>query len=85
MRRPTTRMTTQTRNIAAPMRATTGPSSAPARRPVKRKNTAPAEVAAQAGHPTCSTKRLEYTHAHSVDEGRVRMKPVNAGSPVASV
>jgi hypothetical protein len=27
----------------------------------------------------------EYVHAQKVDDGRVRMKPVNSGSPVASV
>ena len=40
---------------------------------------------ADAGHPTCRKYNDEYTQAQSVDEGRVRMKPVNTGSPVASV
>src|SRR5687767_11830908 len=56
-----------------------------ASRLVNRKKMAPAAVPAHAGHPTCRKYNTTYTHAHKVDEGRVRMKPVKTGSPVASV
>ena len=46
---------------------------------------APDAVAAQAGQPTCRKYSTEYVQAQNVDDGLVRMKPVNTGSPVASV
>ncbi len=60
-------------------------SGAFASRRVKRKKIAPAAVPAHAGHPTCRKYKTTYTHAQKVEEGRVRMKPVKTGSPVASV
>src|SRR4029453_4953753 len=43
-----------------------------------------AAVPAHAGQPTCKKYSTAYRHAQTVDDGRVRMKPVNTGSPVAT-
>ena len=46
---------------------------------------AAAALPAHPGQPTWKKYSIEYTTAHSVEFGRMRMKPVFAGSPVAMV
>jgi hypothetical protein len=53
MRRPTSRMSTHTRNRPTPIEYTSSASPGAASRPVERKNIAPAAVAAHAGQPAC--------------------------------
>ena len=56
-----------------------------AMRLVARKKIAPADSPAEYGQPTCRRYIATYSHAQNARAGRVRMKPVKTGSPVASV
>ena len=60
-------------------------SAGPAMRRVARKKIAPADNPAEYGHPTCTRYIATYSQAQNPRDGFVRMKPVKAGSPVASV
>ena len=53
MRRPKSRMATHSTNVPTPKACTSPAFSGPARSRNTRKNTAPAAVPAQAGHPSC--------------------------------
>ena len=52
---------------------------------VARKKIAPADSPAEYGQPTCRRYIATYSHAQNARAGRVRMNPVNTGSPVATV